>query len=104
MHVIRWYAHCPALYRLAQGGQDEAERSRRGGWMVEPAPFTGTGTAPGDATVPELKVDSVALPHGAQLVKLTHTGRETVVASYDADFRSWLPAAPGDLRSMAGGR
>jgi SseB protein N-terminal domain len=102
VHVLRWLAHCPALYRIARGGPDEATRRANRGWMVEPAPFRGTGAAAGDDSVPQLKVDSVALPHGAVLVELTSTGQETVVASFDADFANWLPLAPLDLRSIMG--
>ncbi len=102
VHVLRWLAHCPMLYRLALGGPDEATRRANGGWMVEPAPFRGTGISAGDVEVPQLKVDSVAVPHGAVLVKLTPSGQETVVASFDADFGSWLPAAPVDLGAMFG--
>jgi SseB protein N-terminal domain len=100
VHVLRWLAHCPELYRLAVGGPDDATRLANHGWMVEPAPFRGTGLGAGDVAVPQLKVDSVALPHGAVLVKLTNTGQETVVASFDADYVEWLPVAPVDLGSM----
>jgi hypothetical protein len=48
VHVLRWPAHCPALYRLALGGPDEATRRANGGWMVEPPPFRGTGAGAGD--------------------------------------------------------
>jgi hypothetical protein len=102
VHVVRWLGHCPVLYRIARGGPDEATRLANQGWMVEPAPFRGTGVAAGDDSVPQLKVDSVALPHGAVLVRLTGDGQETVVASFDADFATWLPVAPVDLRSMMG--
>jgi SseB protein N-terminal domain len=102
VHVLRWLAHCPILYRLARGGPDEATRLSNRGWMVEPAPFRGTGVSAGDAQVPELKVDSVAVPHGAVLVKLTSGGAQTVVASFDADFASWLPVVPVDLGAMVG--
>jgi len=102
VHVLRWLAHCPALYRLARGGPDEATRLANGGWMVEPPPLGGTGVAAGDLPVAQLKVDSVFLPHGAVLVELTRTGRETVLASYDADFDAWMPAVPTDLRTMMG--
>jgi hypothetical protein len=102
VHVLRWLAHCPMLYRLALGGPDEATRRANRGWMVEPEPFRGTGVSAGDVQVPQLKVDSVAVPHGAVLVKLTHSGHQTVVASFDADFASWLPVAPVDLGAMFG--
>jgi hypothetical protein len=99
-HVLRWPAHCPELYRLALGGPDEPTRRANGGWMVEPAPFLGTGVAAGDDPVPQLTVDSVALPHGAVLLRLTRTGRETVVATFDADLAAWLPVVPTDVRSI----
>lgn len=102
VHVLRWLAHCPMLYRLALGGPDEATRLANRGWMVEPAPFRGTGVSAGDAQVSQLKVDSVEVPHGAVLVRLASSGAETVVASFDADFASWLPVAPVDLGAMLG--
>ena len=65
------------------------------GWVVERAPFRGNGFAPGDTdVVAEFKVDSIRLPHGAQLWRLTRTGTETLIATFDADATRWV-AAPG---------
>jgi hypothetical protein len=40
--------------------------------------------------VAEFKVDSVRLPHGAQMWRLTKDGDETMVASFDADNGKWV--------------
>lgn len=92
VHVLRWYAYCPELYRAAIGGRDEQTRAAVGGWVVAPAPFLGSGIAPGTAGVPEFKVDSVELPHGAQLCRLDRYGRQSEVASFDADTGGWVAA------------
>jgi SseB protein N-terminal domain len=89
VHVLRWYAYCPELYRLSLGGRDEESRAAVNGWIVEPAPFLGSGIAPGTAAAREFKVDSVELPHGAQLCRIDRYGRQTDVASYDADTGTW---------------
>ena len=45
-----------------------------------------TGSRPGDTdVVAEFKVDSVRLPHGAQMWRLAKDGTETLVATFDAD-------------------
>ncbi|BCJ32416.1 hypothetical protein [Actinocatenispora sera] len=103
VHVLRWYAYCPELYRVAIGGRDEQTRAAVGGWVVAPAPFLGSGIAPGTAGVPEFKVDSVELPHGAQLCRLDRYGRESEVASYDADTGTWV-ATVGAPRWTEDGR
>ena len=61
------------------------------GWVIERPPFRGNGFAPGDTdVVAEFKVDSVRLPHGAQMWKLSRDGHETMVASFDADAGKWV--------------
>ncbi|GIG57050.1 hypothetical protein Lfu02_14220 [Longispora fulva] len=97
VHLLRWPAHRPELYRLAVGGPDEATRAANDGWMIEPAPFRGGGAT--SAGVPQLKADSVAVPHDAVLVRLGADGEERLVASYDADHGAWVPVATVDLRS-----
>ncbi|WP_026416907.1 TY-Chap domain-containing protein [Actinomadura oligospora] len=62
MHVIRWPAVKPALFR----------------------------SAPGEgSSVPGFKVESQRLPHGAEMHRLAREGRPTLVAVYDADLRRW---------------
>jgi hypothetical protein len=62
------------------------------GWVIERPPFRGNGFAPGDTeVVPEFKVDSVRLPHGAQMWRLSSDGSQTLVATFDADTTKWLP-------------
>jgi hypothetical protein len=93
VHVLRWVAHRPDLYRLPYGGQNEAAMRAMQGWVIERPPFRGNGFAPGDTdVVAEFKVDSVRLPHGAQMWRLTQDGTETLVASFDADKGRWVMA------------
>jgi hypothetical protein len=40
--------------------------------------------------VSEFKVDSVRLPHGAQMWRLAKDGSETLVATFDADSARWV--------------
>jgi hypothetical protein len=91
VHVLRWVAHRPDLYRLPYGGQSEAAMRAMQGWVIERAPFRGNGFAPGETdVVAEFKVDSVRLPHGAQMWRLDRDGTETLVASFDADAGRWV--------------
>jgi hypothetical protein len=93
VYVLRWVAHRPDLYRLPYGGQHEAAMRAMQGWVIERPPFRGNGFAPGDTdVVAEFKVDSVRLPHGAQMWRLSRDGSETLRASFDADAGRWVPA------------
>jgi hypothetical protein len=95
-HVVRWVAHRSDLYRLPYGGQHEAAMRAMQGWVVERAPFRGNGFAPGDTdVVAEFKVDSVRLPHGAQMWRLAKDATESLVATFDADAVRWVPAPFG---------
>ncbi len=48
-----------------------------GGWVIERAPFPGSGYAPGDGpAIPEFKIESQRLPHGAELYRLDARGAE----------------------------
>ncbi|MDL4815851.1 SseB family protein [Actinomadura opuntiae] len=95
--VIRWPAVKPALFRRPLGGIDEWSMGIiPGGWVIEKAPFPGSGYAPGDGpAVPEFKIESQRLPHGAELYRLDARARESLVAVYDADLRRWLVRLPG---------
>ncbi|MFF5260584.1 SseB family protein [Actinomadura viridis] len=93
VHVIRWPAYCPDLYRIPFGGQTEEELASWGdaGWVVERAPFHGSGFAPGSAgSIREYKVDSVRLPYGAEMYYLGLDRTERFVAMYDPDRLAWL--------------
>ncbi|GLZ09591.1 hypothetical protein Acsp03_70570 [Actinomadura sp. NBRC 104412] len=93
VHVIRWPAYCPDLYRIPFGGQTEEELAAWGdaGWVVERPPFLGGGFAPGSAgSIREYKVDSVRLPYGAEMYHLGADGSERFVAMYDPDRLAWL--------------
>jgi hypothetical protein len=91
VHVVRWVAHRSDLYRLPYGGQHETAMRAMQGWVVERAPFRGNGFAPGDTdVVAEFKVDSVRLPHGAQMWRLAKDATETLVATFDADATRWV--------------
>ncbi|MWA00183.1 hypothetical protein F8568_007305 [Actinomadura sp. LD22] len=95
--VIRWPAVKPSLFRRPFGGIDEWSMGIiPGGWVIEKAPFPGSGYAPGDGpAVPEFKIESQRLPHGAELYRLDAGARESLVAAYDADLRRWLVRLPG---------
>ncbi|MBL6276755.1 hypothetical protein JMF97_11345 [Micromonospora fiedleri] len=91
IYVLRWPAHRPSLYRIPYGGQNEAAMRAMEGWVIERAPFRGNGFAPGESSevLAEFKVDSVRLPHGAQLLRLGADGTERLVAVFDADTLGW---------------
>ncbi|MEU9837716.1 SseB family protein [Actinomadura sp. NPDC048032] len=95
--VIRWPAVKPDLFRRPLGGIDEWSMGIiAGGWVIEKAPFPGSGYAPGDGpAIPEFKVESQRLPHRAEMHRLDAQGRVSLVASYDADLRRWLVKLPG---------
>jgi hypothetical protein len=101
VHVVRWVAHRSDLYRLPYGGPHEAGMRAMQGWVIERPPFRGNGFAPGEAAVvSEFKVDSVRLPHGAQIWRLTKDGFETLVATFDADATRWVAGSlPGGPRA-----
>ena len=92
MHVISWVGHRTDLYQIAYGGNDPETAQRNGGWIVEPPPFVGDGYAANEdgRRIPEYKVDSVRLPHGARIYRLTADGSSAEVASYDSDRREWI--------------
>ncbi|MDN3240916.1 SseB family protein [Glycomyces tritici] len=93
VHVLRWIGYRTDLYPTALGGNDYATAEARGGTVVEPGPFRGDGFAPseGDERIPEHKVDSVRLPHGAKILRIDSRGEVTELAFYDADTREWTP-------------
>jgi hypothetical protein len=92
VYVLRWGAHRGDLYRIPYGGQHEAGMRAMQGWVIERPPFRGNGFASGDSgdVIAEFKVDSVRLPHGAQLWRLDKEGNETFVATFEADGPRWL--------------
>src|SRR5690606_16072308 len=102
LYVIRWRAVKPSLFRRPLGGIDEWSMGIiPGGWVIEKAPFPGSGYAPGEGPViPVFKIESQRLPHGAELYRIAADGRETRVAGYDADLRRWTVRLAG----AAGGR
>ncbi|WFE25366.1 SseB family protein [Solwaraspora sp. WMMD791] len=89
--VLRWPAYRPSLYRIPYGGQHESAMRAMEGWVIERPPFRGNGFAPGESSdvVAEFKVDSIRLPHGSQLWRLTADGTETLVARLDVDETAW---------------
>ena len=96
VYVLRWVGHRADLYRLPYGGQHEAAMRAMQGWVIERPPFRGNGFAPSDTDViSEFKVDSVRLPHGAQMWRLAKDGTEALVATFDADTTRWMPAGAG---------
>lgn len=97
VYLIRWDAYCSALYPVAYGGCSEQTLDAIGGWIIEPDPFVGTGLAPGLVATPELKIDGVVLPHGAQLRKLDTAGTDSLAATWDADLLRWVTAGDQDV-------
>lgn len=91
VYVLRWAAYRPSLYRIPYGGPHEAAMQAMQGWVIERAPFRGNGFAPSENgdVIAEFKVDSVRLPHEAELWRLTGDGVETLVAVLDADGPQW---------------
>jgi SseB protein N-terminal domain len=89
--VLRWPAYRPSLYRIPYGGQNEQALRAMDGWVIERSPFRGNGFAPGESrdVVAEFKVDSVRLPHGAQLWRLDADGDERMIAIFDNDGPTW---------------
>lgn len=93
VYVLRWPVVGAALYRVPFGGPTEqAMLAMPDGWVVEDPPFVGTGFAPNPArAIPEFKVDSIPLPHGAELHQISATRRQRPCAVFDADWRRWVP-------------
>lgn len=91
VYLLRWRAYREELYRIPYGGNDETARRAMEGWMIERPPFRGNGFAPCDTgdVIAEFKVDSVRLPHGAQLWRLGRDGTERLIALLDADGPRW---------------
>lgn len=89
--VLRWQAYCPHLYRIPYGGRTEAAMAAMQGWVIERAPFRGNGFAPAESrdVIAEFKVDSIRLPHGAELWRLDRDGDQRLVATLDADGPTW---------------
>jgi len=94
VHILRWTGYRTDLYPVALGGNDFAVAEARGGTVVEPGPFRGDGFAPSESPedrIPEHKVDSVRLPHGAKISRIDSRGEVADIALYDADTREWTP-------------
>ncbi|WP_157641380.1 SseB family protein [Longispora albida] len=85
--VLTWAAHREDLYRIPYGGRDEQAMIAIEGWVIERAPFRGSGFAPGESgdVIPEFKVDSARLPHGATIGRLSGE----LIATFDADTDGW---------------
>jgi hypothetical protein len=102
VYLLRWMAFRPDLYRIPYGGQHEAAMRAMQGWMIERAPFRGNGFAPAEdgQVIAEFKVDSIRLPHGAQMWRLTTDGRKTLIAMFDADEGLWRPVRGVDSEAV----
>lgn len=98
LHVIRWPGYCADLYRVPYGGTDEASvHAMPAGWVIEHPPFLGNGyVADSRLAVPEYKVDSVRLPHHAEMWRIAADGGQSLAAVYDADLQTWHRNANGE--------
>jgi hypothetical protein len=92
IYVLRWPAFIPSLYRIPYGGRTEAAMTAMEGWVIERPPFRGNGFAPADSgdVIAEFKVDSVRLPHGAELWRLRADGSATMIGRLDCDGPTWV--------------
>jgi len=89
--ALRWPVVGVELFRSPYGGTDADAMRAMGGWVVEAPPFTGTGFVP--MTVPpiqEYKLDSIRLPHRAEIFRIDRDAEEILIAIYDADRDGWL--------------
>jgi hypothetical protein len=95
VYLLRWAAHRGNLYRIPYGGQHEVAMRAMQGWVIERTPFRGNGFAPSESrdVIAEFKVDSVRLPHGAELWRVDRNGNEALVARFDADGPRWQRVA-----------
>jgi hypothetical protein len=91
VYVLRWSAHRGNLYRIPYGGQHEAAMHAMQGWVIERPPFRGNGFAPSESrdVIAEFKVDSVRLPHGAELWRVDRDGNDKLIAMFDGDGPRW---------------
>jgi SseB protein N-terminal domain len=91
VYVLRWPAYRPSLYRIPYGGQTETAMRAMEGWVIQRGPFRGNGFAPGESAdvIAEFKVDSVRLPHGAELWRVKADATEELVAVLDTDGPKW---------------
>jgi hypothetical protein len=99
VHLLRWPAVGPELYRSPYGGTDEETRDAVSGWLVEEPPFVGTGFAPQvDQLVREYLVHGVVLPHGAEVWELDAEGLFSRHMVFDGDRETWvlLVATPAE--------
>ncbi|MFI5934862.1 SseB family protein [Actinoplanes sp. NPDC051494] len=96
--LLRWAAFRPSLYRIPYGGQNEQALRAMDGWVIERPPFRGNGFAPGEGSdvIAEFKVDSVRLPHGAQLWRIDADGDERMLAVFDSDAPAWRKVGEQD--------
>lgn len=92
VYLLRWTAYRAELYRQALGGSNEAAMAEiPGGWIVEHPPFTGAGqVTQSRLVIAEYKIDSIRLPHQAEMWRVAADGAHHFVAVYDADEQRWL--------------
>ena len=73
----------PAGCSVAGGGLSSSDGS------VVGQPSTAHAPGEGRDVIAEFKVDSVRLPHGAQLWRMDADGTETMIAILDSDKPAW---------------
>ena len=94
VHVLRFRAGQPALYRTSYGGNTVAGARRMGTTTVLPPPFLGTGYTPSRShVIPEYLLDLIELPAGTEMWQITESGEERRVARYLHRQSGWVNLA-----------
>lgn len=77
VHVLRWTAYRSELYQVPAAGP------------AEPGPADGPDH-PRPPRIPEYRIDSIRLPHQAEMWRIAADGSHRFMAVYDADEQRWL--------------
>ncbi len=94
VHVLRFRAGQPALYRTSYGGNTIEGARRMGSTTVLPPPFLGTGYTPSRShVIPEYLLDLIELPAGTEMWQITESGEEQRVARYIHRQSGWVNLA-----------
>ncbi|HEY3502440.1 MAG TPA: SseB family protein [Actinocatenispora sp.] len=81
VHVLRWTAYRSELYQVPAAEAGEPEPSDD----PERPPYAGE-----PPRIPEYRIDSIRLPHQAEMWRIAANGSHRFMAVYDADEQRWL--------------